>query len=167
MEAFDEHEVSLEISAGAEPNYSVDGVSGNLFSFIGFDNGSNPVEDLYQYLNEVIKLANRRGKFDLGSRTITYTMSGPTEEGIKKKTDLSQYTINNNETSWGEGMSWVEMVERGIPGLNKYKFSNDPKVLRAESRSGTGLQRHNVIRPTSSVSRPREYLTELLKILDG
>lgn len=163
LEKFDNDPITKEIEAGPTAGGSLD-VNGNLFSFIGFDAGSTPIEDLYYYLNNAIHLVSRRGIYNAGDKTLIFKMSIPTEEGIKKVTDLAQYTINNNETGWGTGRSWVYSIERGIPGLNKYKFSTDPSVLGTDSRSGTGAQRKNSIHGGAAY-KARSYLTKMIKIL--
>lgn len=172
LQEFDNHPVSQEIKSGAQKEGNVDGVRGNLFSFIGFEAGETPVEDLYYYFEQAINLVSRRGVYDNATRTFTYKMRGPTEQGILKVTDMSKYAISNNRTKFGAGLSWVAMIERGIPGLSQYKFSTDQEELRGKnpkkgaSRSGTGLQRKNEIHPGASY-QAREYLTELLQILAG
>lgn len=161
---FENHPVSQDIQGGPSQNNGISGQNGNLYSFIGFDSGSDPIGDLHYYFSNAIRLISRKGIYNASSKTLTYRMSIPSEEGIKRVTDLAKYTQNNNENSWGEGRSWAFSIERGIPGLNKYKFSNNEKVLGGESRSGTGLQRHNIIHAGANY-KPRKYITELLKIL--
>lgn len=171
LQAFDNHEISQEIKAGAEKEGNVDDVKGNLFSFIGFESGETPVEDLLYYFEQAISLVNKKGIYDNVSKTFTYKIRGPTEEGIKKVTDMANYANANNNTRFGHGLSWVSMIERGIPGLSNYKFSTESEELYGknskaeESRSGTALQRKNQIR--SAEYQAKEYLSKLLEILGG
>lgn len=164
LEAFMDHDVTKEILGGTSPNYGINGENGNLFSFLGFDTGSDPVGDLYYYFSNVIRIARRQGYYNKSEQTITYKLQIPSEERIKDISDMEEYTQNNNENGWGLGRSWVYSVERGIPGLAYYKYSTDQKILGAESRSGTGLQRKNKIHPSAKY-KPRSYITKLLKIL--
>ncbi len=164
LEAFDDHDVSNELRAGPGSNSGVDGVSGNLFSFLGFDAGSDPVGDLYSYLDSAIHLVSRNLQYNNSSKTFIAKMSLPTQEGIKKITDLKNYATNFNETGYGEGLSWAYAIERGIPGLDYYKYSTDPSQLGKGSRSGTGIQRKKPINEGAS-HKTRSYLTELLTIL--
>lgn len=157
LNIFQNHEITKEIAGGSSGQGSL-GVTGNLFSFIGFAGGSDPTDDLYNYLQESIGLSNAAGIFDLSSKTIRFKMDLPSNNGIKSVTDMSNYTDD-----WAAGKSWVSMIEHGIPGLNKYKYSENPSELGGDSRSGTGLQRSNQIRSASY--KARKYLTEMLKIL--
>ncbi len=158
LEEFDNHEVSQEIKAGPNPNYGVGDANGNLFSFLGFLAGSNPVGDLRKYLYKSVRLGPSYA-YNKGRRTYTFSILFPTIDEIKNVTDLGNYT----DDGWGEGRSWAISVERGIPGLSHYKYSTDEDVLGGNSRSGTGLQRRNKLRDAQY--KPRKYITELLKIL--
>jgi len=167
LQEFIEHEITQEILAGPEANYGVSGQNGNLFSFIGFDAGSKPVQDLYKYFEKTIFLS-KTFNYDKTSKTFKFKMAYPTIDDIKDVTDLGNYVSDDN--GWGEGRSWAISIERGIPGLDRYKFSKDPKILygknsNSESRSGTGLQRPNAIHPGAAY-KARKYVSELLKILN-
>src|SRR5687768_14021754 len=56
LDAFITHDVSREIDSGAELGTSEIISTGNLFGFIGFDEGSKPVQKLYDYLKENIRM---------------------------------------------------------------------------------------------------------------
>lgn len=159
LDEFDNHEITQEIEAGAEPNFGVGDVNGNLFSFLGFRAGSDPTGDLRGYLKKSIKLGPSYA-YNKGRRLYTFKILFPTIDEIKEFTDLGKYT----QDTWGPGRSWAISIERGIPGLSFYKYSTDPKILGKGSRSGTGLQRKNQIHPGSTY-KPRSYITKLLKIL--
>lgn len=163
LQEFIEHPVTQEILAGPSQNAGVSGQNGNLASFLGFDEGSEQtaIKDLYDYLSSHIKLRDYFN-YDKTSKTFNFKMSAPTIDDIKGITELSKYASDDN--GWGEGRSWATSIERGIPGLAYYKFSNDPKILKANSRSGSGAQRKNQIHPGASY-KPRRYLTDLLKLL--
>jgi hypothetical protein len=158
LDEFDSHDVSTEIKAGAEPNFGIGDANGNLFSFLGFNAGSDPVGDLRSYLNKSIKLGPSYA-YNKGTRTYTFKIQFPTIDEIKEVTNLGNYT----DDGWGENRSWAISIERGIPGLNRYKYSLNEKELGGNSRSGTGLQRKNILR--NSQYKPRKYISELLKIL--
>lgn len=160
LHEFITHEISEEILAGPETNSGVGGENGNLYSFLGFASGSDPVQDLYTYFSQNIKL-NPRHSYNKSSKTIIFKMDYPSIDEIKEASDLGDYT----DEEWGSGRSWAISIERGIPGLAHYKYSLDSKKLKGDSRSGTALQRKNVIHP-GAVYKPQKYITTLLKILD-
>lgn len=159
LSKFQSHPITEEIESGASAAGSLQ-VDGNLFSFIGFESGSEPIQDLYDYLKDSIKFIDLPGIYNAAAKTLTYKMAKPDPDRIKTVTDMANYTDN-----WSHGKSWVSMVEHGIPGLNKYKYSEDPTVFGEDSRSGTGIQRRNVIHSGSNYVA-KKYLTELLKLLD-
>lgn len=164
LQRFVEHPITQELLDPSE-NYGVDGQNGNLFSFLGFDSGSKPVEDLYKYFEKNIKLQEKY-TYDKSNKTFKFTVTYPNIDEIKEFTDLGKYSTENNENGWGEGRSWAISIERGIPGLAYYKFSTDQKVLGGDSRSGFGLQRHNQIH-VGAAYKPKRYISELLKILSN
>lgn len=122
MKEFDRHPVTLEIESGPTAVNMSDtlGGYGNLFSFIGFEAGSNPVEELRQLLSSVefrqTQFRNRMWHFRVG---------------IPSKADVEHVT----PMPWEGGNSWAIGIEKGISGLSHYMY------IRWEgSRSGTGLQ---------------------------
>ena len=159
LNKFQSHDITEEINAGASATGSLQ-VNGNLFSFIGFESGSQPIQDLYEYLQNSIKLIDLPGVYNATTKTLTYKFTKPEPDRIKTITDMANYT-----DKWSHGKSWISMVEHGIAGLNKYKYSDDPTVLGGDSRSGTGIQRRNVIHSSANYVA-KKYLTELLKLLD-
>lgn len=163
LEDFDNHPISQEISAGPEAGGSLE-TSGNLFSFIGFDAGSDPVGDLRYYFESVIKLVSRRGIYNKVNKSLEFRYRMPTPEGIKKVTDLQQYTINNNKTGYGVGKSWVYGIETGtLINLDRYRYSEEGEK---NSRSGTGIIRKNAINEGASF-KAKKYVSDLLKGLSG
>jgi hypothetical protein len=161
LQAFIEHPVSQEILSGPNSNFGVSGQNGNLFSFLGFSDGSEPVQDLYDFFQKNIFL-DKNFSYDKTAKIFKFKMITPNIDEIKNVTELSKYV--QDENGWGEGRSWALSIERGISGLAFYKFSNDSKILGGDSRSGAGLQRKNQIHPGSQY-KPRRYISDLLKIL--
>lgn len=167
LQAFTEHEVTQEILAGPSANYGVEGVNGNLASFLGFDKGQEKraVKDLYNFFDKSIIL-NPKYRYDKNSRSFIFQFRVPDLDDVKNVTDMEEYCSDDN--GWGAGRSWAVSIERGIPGLGNYKFSTNPRELygkngNAKSRSGTALQRPNQIR--SAQYRPQKYISDLLKLL--
>ena len=123
---FEKHPVTQEIKGGndASPISGVTGGYGNLFSFIGFERGSNPTSNIKNVLNEKIiykvKNLSPDGKFRV-------TMIIPSLEDVFSVTPIP----------WAEGASWAEGIEKGISNIGSYVYSSSNFK---GSRSGTGLQ---------------------------
>lgn len=125
----DTHPVSKEIEAGA--NASVGNSSGllrgygNLFSFIGFEAGSNPVGYLKSFFLKKsgitdVKLQNAgKGRFLVKTQI-------PTLEEI--------HSDPQNHIPWQPGRSWLDGIENGISGFGWYLSKN------GKGRSGGGVQ---------------------------
>ena len=101
---------------------TLDGVS-NLFAFIGFDRGDNPIEPILTVLettNLELKKPLKGGKA-IGAE---FSVSFPTAQEIFSITPMP----------WALGRSWAEGIERGISGLGF--------LLRKKNkgRSGVAIQ---------------------------
>ena len=146
---FEDHPVTKELDNGPEAaNISNTlGGEGNLFSYIGFNEGSNPTEIIRNILNE------------------TRVENKPTIQAVRKELKISfpvsGPTINELESStpmpFEGGRSWVRGIEKGISGFSYYIFN---KYLKG-SRSGTGLQTESEIRTGSF--KPTSYMSTILK----
>lgn len=154
LNEFDEHPVTVELNAGVDGKNITDTLPGtrgdaNLFSFIGFDQGAKPTEEVRQILEDEIVLDKKPQ-----SRTIAtgvqfnFDVKVPTLKSIEQKTPLP----------WESGRSWVRGIERGISGLGYYlsgRFrSPEP------SRSGGGIQSDNKVRPGAFSTV--KYLSQIL-----
>jgi hypothetical protein len=154
LNEFDEHPVTVELNAGVDGKNITDTLPGtrgdaNLFSFIGFDQGAKPTEEVRQILEDEIVLDKKSQ-----SRTIAtgvqfnFDVKVPTLKSIEQKTPLP----------WESGRSWVRGIERGISGLGYYlsgRFrSPEP------SRSGGGIQSDNKVRPGAFSTV--KYLSQIL-----
>lgn len=126
---FSSHPVSQEISAGPNSNNKSGtlGGYGNLFSFIGFSAGEDPVGGWINIIKNRIKI-NKTQK-NIGEN-ITYSF------GITGITDTE---LNQARMPWEGGRSWIIAIERGISGFSFY-------VSKALGRSGGGIQSNNKIR---------------------
>ena len=144
---FMSHPVTVEIKAGPYAGNYTDtlvGVNGgNLFSFIGFRQDSDPIAPILNKLNE-IKITS---KTDYNSSFLNISM--PKIEDIWEVTPMP----------WQEGRSWAKGIESGISGLNYYLFSNEERLKN--SRSGSAIQSEK----SRSGARymPTQYLTTLFK----
>jgi hypothetical protein len=144
---FNSHPVTTEIKAGPNAsNYSgtLVGVSqGNLFSFIGFEEGSDPIAPLL-YLLESIKI---KSSTEYGNSFLSITL--PKIEDFWEITPMP----------WQEGRSWAKGIESGISGLNYYIFSQRNQF--DNSRSGSAIQASKA--RSSARYVPTQYMTTLLK----
>ncbi len=154
---FESHPVTTEIEGGIDSDNEsgtlIGGTAGapkNLFSFIGFKRGSNPIAALRAMLAPKTKTGPQlkfERKGDETPTTFYYRYRGPDLGAIYDKTPMP----------WGEGsLSWVKSVETHIPGFAQFlsKFLSWPP-----SRSGGGIQVKKDIR-SSSFTKPKEgYLS--------
>lgn len=152
LENFYSHPVSEEIKEGPlAPNISqtLDGNYGNLFSFIGFAEGSDPIGDLARLLKEGIYLDPK-----------LYALED-WENGVIFKYKVNVLAVSDIEAEtplpWEPGKSWVRGIERGISGLGHYLY----RERGTRSRSGTGIQVEGNYRPYVRFNNTR-YLSDLL-----
>jgi len=124
---FDSHPVTKEIEGGPNAGNQSNtlGGYGNLFSFIGFEKGSDPISPIRSLLARSIKIKSFRKKRNILGFKLVFTV--PTLEEIKEVSPMPWSTE-----------SWAEAVERGISGLSQYLYSSE-KSYRA-SRSGPAVQ---------------------------
>ena len=137
--------VTIEILQGASgTNISgtLGGVS-NLFAFIGFSSGEQPISPILQSLENIqIKYNKEIRKKGIG---VEFDISLPTAQDIFSITPLP----------WANGRSWAEGIERGLSGLGY--------LLRKDGgRSGAAVQsRVNKVRSGRFQNRP--YISALMK----
>lgn len=127
IDEFNNHPVTEELDNGitADNSSGLLGGYGNLFSFLGFKQGSNPTKTVRDILSQKIRVtAVRRG--DQG-KFIIY-MDIPSKEKIYAETPLP----------WLTGRSWVDGIEKGISGFGRYLYNEDG--FGPKSRSTTGIQ---------------------------
>ena len=137
--------VTIEILQGARGSNisgTLGGVS-NLFAFIGFDSGEQPISPILQSLENIQITYNKEiRKRGIG---VEFDVSMPTAQDIFAITPLP----------WASGRSWAEGIERGLSGLGY--------LLRKDGgRSGAAVQsRVNKIRSGRFQNRP--YISALIK----
>lgn len=157
VDDFDDHPISQEIWAGnsAENTSGTLGGYGNLFSFIGFKEGSDPISPISLIL---------RGK-------ITHT--------IKRTNDHGGYIVTINipdkkelhgkaQVDWMGGRSWLDGIEHGIAGLNRFLYDEEGYGSPKPSLSETGIQaKHNIRNSVSykNVSYVSKILNDFRKRL--
>mgnify|MGYP001167693675 FL=1 len=137
--------VTIEIlqgSGGTNISGTLGGVS-NLFAFIGFSSGEQPISPILQSLENIQITYNKEiRKRGIG---VEFDVSMPTAQDIFSITPLP----------WASGRSWAEGIERGLSGLGY--------LLRKDGgRSGAAVQsRVNKIRSGRFQNRP--YISALIK----
>ena len=129
IEEFESHPVTLEIKGGIDAINSSGtlGGYGNLFTYIGFPDGSDPTEIVKEILESEIVLF-KVNKSVVGERVkYQYRVIIP-EKTLRDETSMPFET----------GNSWLYDIETGISGFSNYVYgrfkSPDP------SRSGGGIQ---------------------------
>lgn len=144
---FENHKVTKEIRSGPTGQNITKTLSGsesgNLYSFIGFDqNAEDPTKPIYDLLSSItIQVVNSSDSFFIKIK-------------IPSLVDIWEAT----PMPWQDGRSWAKGIESGISGLNFYLFS---KNGFQNSRSGTAVQSGKL----RSFARyiPTQYISNLMK----
>lgn len=128
---FLQHPVTKEIEAGANSQNisgTLDGY-GNLFSYIGFYNGDDPISPVVEvFQKSTIRFAR------LIDGGVIWNIFIPAKEDIWNVTPMP----------WAAGRSWAKGIETGISGIGQYFYT-----LREDlptSRSETAIQTSKNIR---------------------
>lgn len=120
---FESHPVTQELDGGENAS-NISGTLGgygNLFSFLGFNQGANPTAPV-KFLIQRITL----------DRNIQATGNGfKVRVNVPSKDDFGAVS----RLPFEGGRSWLLDIERGISGLGAYLYGRF-----ASSRSGTGIQ---------------------------
>jgi hypothetical protein len=146
MNDFESHAVTRELRAGSGgSNVSGTLPEGNLFGFIGFTSGTDPVDAIEKLLSKTDIIIRRRKMGSFGF-VWTYLVTSPSMQDLYGITPLP----------WANGSSWLRELEgRGIPNLGQYMH----KRINS-SRSGAGFQNRN--RPEGGRVRI-PYIKQLLQ----
>lgn len=141
---FNQHPVTKEIEAGPSANNMSGtlGGRGNLFSFIGFNIGDNPIEPIRSMLKS-IKLNSSSGK--ISGNKIEFKVIMPEDSEFESASKMP----------WESGRSWLYDIERSISGLSNYlygKFFN--------SRSESGIQSEKNV--NSATFRSVKYFASMM-----
>ena len=154
IEAFKNHPVTVEIEGGPDSSNNsgtTDGY-GNIFSFIGFDAGTNPLDVVFESLERDTQVTERVKISSTGDITIfSFDVEAPSLEDLGA---LTPYPYG-----WNSG-SWLVDIEYGIPGLRYYLYKKGEEI--AASHSGPAIQVGSVVRGNESFHRIK-YLSEIFK----
>lgn len=143
IEQFLNHPITQEIKGGIV-SANISGTLGNvtnLYSFIGFDEGTDPIGPIEQLLDK----SDYRIIFNPNGTDSTVIFDIPTAAQIFEITPMP----------WAIGRSWARGIETGISGLGYYlkKIKN--------SRSGLGIQSRTQVRP-GIVFKNTKYVSDLI-----
>jgi hypothetical protein len=144
IEEFMNHPITQEIKGGIAATNTSGTLGGitNLYSFIGFDEGTDPIKPI----EELLKKSNYRIIYNNRSVDATVIFDIPTAAQIFEITPMP----------WAIGRSWARGIETGISGLGYYlkKTKN--------SRSGLGVQSTTQqIRPAVAFKNSK-YISDLI-----
>jgi hypothetical protein len=142
---FMNHPVTIEINGGITARNISDTLNGitNLFSFIGFEKGTDPIKDIQDLLYETDFEFVRTT-----SNSIEFIVNIPDAKEIFDATPMP----------WSPGRSWVKGIESGISGLGYYL-----KTERETSRSGLGIQSPRQVRKKGVKFKNTAYISQFLK----
>ena len=137
--------VTIELLEGAGAS-NISGTLGgisNLFAFIGFNSGEQPISPILNMLEGTQIIY----KQEIKQRGIgvEFEVSLPTAEDIFMVTPLP----------WASGRSWSEGIERGLSGLGYL-------LRKSDGRSGAAIQ-SRVKKVRSGRFQNRPYISSLIK----
>jgi len=143
IKEFLSHPVTIELYSGAggtNISGTLGGIS-NLFAFIGFPAGEDPIKP-------IIELLEKTSYRDGGNAEIgrTFVVDMPSSEDIFAVTPMP----------WATGRSWARGIEIGISGLGHLLRKETPK-----SRSSVAIQVKNKVRGGKFYNT--SYISALLK----
>lgn len=144
IEEFENHPVTQEIEGGITAtniSNTLDGIT-NLYSFIGFESGDNPLDPIREQLKKINLRYTINSKGEL-----IFTVEFPTAKDIFKVTPMP----------WATGRSWAQGIEVGISGLGYYIKST------INSRSGLGVQSQKPVR-NGVRFRNTKYISYLINL---
>lgn len=144
IQEFLEHPITQEIKGGINSENisgTLNGIT-NLYSFIGFDEGTDPIEPIEKLLDK----SNYRIIFNPSTSDSTVIFDIPTAAQIFEITPMP----------WAVGRSWARGIENGISGLGYYlkKVKN--------SRSGLGIQSTTEQVRTGVSFKNTKYISDLI-----
>ena len=150
VRGFEEHPITTEIAGGPNASNSSGtlGGYGNLFSFIGFQDGTDPLSAIREVINaESFKIRDvlKRGP------VVTMILSSPKASDVFSRTEMP----------WAGGRSWAKGIEAGISGLGYYLNTYWPS-----GRSTTGVQTKFPIERNGTKAgtayKPTKYISDLI-----
>tara|TARA_Y100001938_G_scaffold119697_1_gene165930 strand:- start:2864 stop:3481 length:618 start_codon:yes stop_codon:yes gene_type:complete len=148
INSFKNHPVTQEIQAGPNSSNSSGtlGGYGNLFSYIGFAAGANPIATVLAALEDGVEMEKKAVEKKVGKFfEFAFNLKIPTMNVLSAITPMP----------WESGRSWLYGIEKGISGFSSYMYG------RSNGRSGAAIQTRNKIR--SGGFRNTPYMSKILK----
>ena len=148
INSFKNHPVTQEIQAGPNSSNSSGtlGGYGNLFSYIGFAAGANPIATVLAALEDGVEMEKRAVEKKVGKFfEFAFNIKIPTMNVLSAITPMP----------WESGRSWLDGIEKGISGFSSYMYG------RSNGRSGAAIQTRSKIR--SGGFRNTPYMSKILK----
>ena len=148
LEDYNDHPVTKELEAGADSeniSQTLNGV-GNLTTYIGFQEGSNPTEVVRDKLNTVTLNPKVKASNNDLNLSFEFDVVAPSIEEIESVGSLP----------FEQGNSWIKGIENGISGFGAYIYGR----MFKNSRSGKGLQGRRSFRQGDF--RPISYMSEIM-----
>ena len=141
---FQGHPVTREIRGGINAQNISNTLGGitNLYSFIGFDSNSDPIEPI-----EDLLLRTDVRFVKINKQMIEFEVTLPEAQEIFAATPLP----------WAPGRSWAKGIESGLSGLGYYL-----KKSSSNSRSGLGIQTSQKVRKGVKFNNTK-YISSFLK----
>lgn len=164
IQEFDENRITKELEAGSGNTKNISRTllglpygQGSLYGFIGFVDGTNPIDEVRSYLKETghVNKSTRLQKRGARGGSYEFKVEVPDMNAIEALTPMP----------WEGGRSWTRAIERGISGLSNYMLNHS-----ASSRSGQGIQSKNRMYQ-AAMYKPTKYLSAMInnyvRILQG
>lgn len=145
IKEFDTHPVTLEIKGGINSE-NISGTLGgitNLYSFIGFDEGTDPIDPIRELL--------------LSSKYRIINSVNGTSSQVMFEIPTAKEIFDVTPMPWATGRSWAKGIESGISGLGYYikKVKN--------SRSGLGVQSSTHKLRSGATYKNTKYISDLIR----
>jgi hypothetical protein len=140
------HPLSKELISKSSPSSYFAKPNGTLFGLMGFKSSRNPVFELLTFLKGANGLRYILSKGTTGR--VFSNLLGPSGK------DLASGGIILDE--WGDGRSWPEVVEEGIPGLSNFLVSNK------FGRSKLGFQNEHTLNEIGDLNKIK-YLSSIFR----
>lgn len=148
LEDYNDHPVTKELEAGADSeniSQTLNGI-GNLTTYIGFQEGSNPTEPVRDKLKTVTLNPKAKVSDNDSNLSFEFDVIAPSIEEIESVGSLP----------FEQGNSWIRGIENGISGFGAYIYGR----MFKNSRSGKGLQGRKSFRQGNF--RPVSYMNEIM-----
>ena len=143
---FEKHPVTVELTNEESPNISNTlGGYGNLFGFLGFNKGSDPITPVKEILKRNTKIDHISIKSSTDNILLRYSVP-----------DLNDFDAAA-KLEW-DATNWVKGIERGISGFQNF-------MSKSGGRSDQGIQIKGRVKPFSGATnrfQNTKYMTDLI-----